>query len=363
MHQQKLFFQLFMQCFQRLSQDGRENPIWALSFLSGVAGRVQQSKQELWVAARPPLGFIHFKWCSCSVFQSLCIINFFCLLGTDLGSWVTDSVLAKRQWQSFWLFPQYNSSWLLNSRALQQDACCWMLEMLWCWDWVKTLVLTFCWFAVFTLLNLSRCVFGQFWSVHHAHPQPEWLNDMDLQLVSLKLTWQSSCGIWAMKMGKQAGVEAKGSAKSPAAVWRGALIGFISFFSSLATHFVALCTHADWHTPGPRKSSVCSVSLSLAFRVLGPLGWIHLHFCGAVVHMQAVLWRYHPAWTVKHKIWGKMKLSEDSWEEAFDCTLRLRLHVCMLWEWCSRSWHMQQSPEPPSPPPPKGSSLAWLCTH
>lgn len=52
----------------------------------------------------------------------------------------------------------------------------------------KTLVLTFCWFAVFTLLNLSRCVFGQFWSVHHAHPQPEWLNDMDLQLVSLKLT-------------------------------------------------------------------------------------------------------------------------------------------------------------------------------
>lgn len=74
-HKQELFFQLFMHCFQRLSQDGRENPIWTLSFLSKVSGRAQQIKQQTWSCSTPStrvlvciflsvsnaVGVVHFK--------------------------------------------------------------------------------------------------------------------------------------------------------------------------------------------------------------------------------------------------------------------------------------------------------------
>lgn len=135
-------------------------------YLKGVSGTIQQRKWQLGTPAHPLLHFVCFKCCWCSMFQILCVINFFCFFGTGLESWVTDLVLAERQRQSFWLLPQYNCSWLLNFRALQQDACCWMLGMLWCWDLVKNSGLTFCLFAVLTLLNLPICVF---WLVPNIH--------------------------------------------------------------------------------------------------------------------------------------------------------------------------------------------------
>ena len=110
---------------------GGKIPSERCSFFEEWLAGSSEANSRLWVAARPPLGFTRFKCWWCTAFQILCVTDFFCLLGTGLGSWVTGSVFAKRQWQNSWLFPQYNCSWLLNSRALRQDACCRVLEVIW----------------------------------------------------------------------------------------------------------------------------------------------------------------------------------------------------------------------------------------
>lgn len=100
-HKQELFFQLFTRCFQRLSQNGRENPIWTLSFLSKVSGRAQQSKQQTWSCSTPSarvcfggLFFFCLKCCWCRAWQILCILNLFCFLAQALGAgWLAQFLL------------------------------------------------------------------------------------------------------------------------------------------------------------------------------------------------------------------------------------------------------------------------------
>ena len=85
-------------------------------------------------------------------------------------------------------------------------------------------------------------------------------------------------------MVKQAGVGAKGVAKSPALVWRGASIGLISFFFVVGPFCGTPCTHADWHTLGPQNELSLGCDAVSGFQRVGA-DWmsspLFLWGCGA----------------------------------------------------------------------------------
>lgn len=123
-----------------------------------------------------------------------------------------------------------------------------------CSEITENLVLTYCEFAVFTILNLPTCGFGQFGNVYHVQPPARmaWLQCTHAANVP-GAHRPEQLRYLGYNDGETGWGGSKGSCKKPYTCLERSFKWFNFFFVVVGLFCGTWSTCTDWHTPGPQN--------------------------------------------------------------------------------------------------------------
>lgn len=236
--------------------------------------------------------------------------------------------------------------WTAEPCSRMPAAECWK-----CSEITENLVLTYCEFAVFTILNLPTCGFGRFGSVCQVQPPARMAKLECMHAANVPGAHRpEQLRYLGYNDGETGWGGSKGSCKKPCSCLERSFKWFYFLLLLLLIYFVALGVPAKTGTHrDPRMSTIWGVRLCQDFTK----GW------GWLDKSPLFLWGCSVSESCTWKMWlslgcqmGDFFVKWTSVRTAKSRLLmvvpRLHLQVCMAWAWCFCSWNTQQAPRLPS---------------